>query len=516
MLLPLLSVGAQPAETGNQNRESGYSKLPGQPDGKAAKLTMDDTIRFVLDNNSLVRIQQLEVLKSDTDLLKDEAQYTPKVGLSYQGLDSKKKTLPSTVFSGTELHQDAIVGSVDKLFSSGTYFRAEVSDTRYDSDAGKNIAYSGTILASLAQPPLHTTALTFVLRQELLKNYFGYSQRRLNDIARNKAAIQRQDTTFQLSQLVAKTMIDYWSLSISEESVKTSENLLNNTNFIRGVTLQKMNLGLAEGFEVNQWNALASAAESQLAAVKLDRNSRRRDLLRTMNLHPDTDLSSATQLLEDIPKDIDEKKDLDHAYKTRPDLANVRLQMENARLASEMAENALLPSVSLTGRYSSKDYGRHSNTAYNETLYGRYPDTGVEFKVEYPLWDEGAKVDARNAKFAMRQLAIQEEQIRRQVADEIRDGIDRIKTAHEALKRAKDAEQQTLAFYGGLLVRYRQGRFQAVAVKNALDSLVQAQQALTQAKINFNITLIRYELTRNTLFEKYKVNIDEVLDRMRK
>lgn len=499
----------------SQNDASGYAELPRASDGKPATLTMEETVRFVLDHNSLVRIQKLELLKSDTDLLKDEQKYTPNLGLLYQSLDRKSKTMPSTIFSGTEAHADTITASVDKLFVSGTYFRAEVSDSRTDSNAGKSTATQGTVLSSIASPPLHTGALTVMLRQELMKNAFGYSQRRLNDIARNKALIQRQELTQQLSQLVAKTMIDYWTLSISEEGVKTAELLLNNTNFIRYVTLQKLNIGLAEGFEVNQWNALAMQAEIQLAQTKVERNSKRRELLRTMNLNPDLDLVGTTELYDQIPKDIDAKKDLEIAIKTRPDLLNIRLQRENAERFKELAENALLPSVSLSGKYSSRDWGRHSNTAFNEVPNGKYPEVGVEFKVEYPLWDEGIKVDARNAQYSLRQLTIQEDMIKRQVADEIKDGIDRIQTAYEALQKAKDAEAQTTAFYGGLVVRYRQGRFTAVAVKNALDALVQSRQALMQAKINFNISLIRYELARNRLFDRYKVNIDEVLDKMK-
>ncbi len=513
-----LYAQTEPADTPKDKPESdgsGYAELPRSADGKPSPLTMEDTVRFVLDHNSLVRIQKLELLKSDTDLLKDEQKYTPSLGLLYQSLDRKNKTLPSTLFSGTEVHGDTITASIDKLFVSGTYFRAEVSDTRSDSNAGKSTAAQGTVLSSLAQPPLHTGALTVMLRQELMKNAFGYSQRRLNDIARNKALIQRQELTQQLSQLVAKTMIDYWTLSISEEGVKTAELLLNNTNFIRYVTLQKLNIGLAEGFEVNQWNALAMQAEIQLAQVKVERNSKRRELLRTMNLNPDLELTGTTELYDEIPKDIDAKKDLEMAYKTRPDLLNIRLQRENAERFKELAENALLPSVSLSGKYSSRDWGRHANTAFNEVPNGKYPEVGVEFKVEYPLWDDGIKVDARNAQYALRQLTIQEEMIKRQVSDEIKDGLDRIKTAHEALQKAKDAEAQTTAFYGGLVVRYRQGRFTAVAVKNALDALVQSRQALMQAKINFNISLIRYELARNRLFDRYKVNIDEVLDKMK-
>ncbi|MBL8018647.1 MAG: TolC family protein [Leptospirales bacterium] len=506
----------KPAETASPSSPAPYGKLPVGPDGKPLPLSLEQIVKMVLENNNLVRIQQLEILKSDTDLMKDESKYAPKIGGAYEGYQKKDKTTPGTLFSGDRVYQDKYSAYVNKLFSSGTYFQIEASDTRFDSNAGESAAAQGTLLAQLAQPPLHTSALTFTLRQELMKNAFGYSQRRINDISRNRSIIQREELTLQLSQLVVKTMVDYWSLAIAEENVRTAELLLTNTRNIRDITYGKTNLGLAEAFEINQWNALTAQAENQLAGAILDRNSKKRELLRTLNLDPALDLTGAGNLEDKLPTDIDEARDIGLAKQTRPDLRNIRLQMENAQYAADIADNGALPSMSVAGKYASRDNGRHARTAWNEVPNGTYPESGVEFRVEMPLWDEGNRVDIRNAKIAQKQLLIQQRQLERQIEDEVRDGWDRIKTAHEGLKRAQAGVEQMNYFYGGLLVRYRQGRFTAVAVKNALDSLVQAQLALTQARINFNISLVRYELTRNTVFQKYNVDINEVLDRLKK
>ena len=62
--------------------------------------------------------------------------------------------------------------------------------------------------------------------------------------------------------------------------------------------------------------------------------------------------------------------------------------------------------------------------------------------------------------------------------------------------------------------RYRQGRFSATAVKNALDTFVQSEQGLTEAIVNFNIVLVRYALSCNQLFKKYGIDIDKVVNSM--
>ena len=247
----------------------------------------------------------------------------------------------------------------------------------------------------------------------------------------------------------------------------------------------------------------------------LERDNTRRQILRSLNLEPSIELSGATELSETMPENLDSSKDLDYALKTRPDLKNIRISKENAVMGLKLSKNNLLPSVSIGGSFIHRDQGLKGNTAFRKVPSGKYPEYGVTFKVEYPLWDDGAKVDVRNAKISLRQLTLQERDLQRQVKDDITEGLERIKTAHEVLEKAQNAEKQTRAFYFGLLRRYRQGRFTAVAVKDALDALAQARASLTQAKINFNISLVRYELARNTIFRTYDVNIDRVLNRMK-
>lgn len=490
-------------------------ELPLDEKGNPRPLSLEEVVHFVLDNNNTVRIQQLEILKSDTELKKDNAKYAPVASASYQGYEKTDKSTPSTLFSGTKTNQDVFKAGVTKLFSTGTYAGIEVSDTRYDSNAGEGtVAYYNSFASMLAQDPLHTGAVTLQLRQELLKNAFGYSQERLNQIAENNSSIQRENMTYQLSQLVVQAMIDYWNLAIAEEQVQTREMLLRNTKNLRNITMRKTRLGLAEPFEVNQWNALTASAESELQQAILNRDNTRRNLLRTMNLDPSTPLTGATKLLDKLPPDLDVDQDIDNAYRTRPDFKNIALSRKNAELAKDMADNNLLPSVSIAGQYSWRDQGRHARNAYYDAASGKYHEASVEFKVEYPIGDEGAEVDARNARISLEQVSIQESQLKRQIHDDVKQGYDQIVASKEILEKARFSLSETQTYYNRLVTRYGQGRFTAEAVKQALDALVQARLGVLQSTVGFNIALIQYDMTRNVIWEKFHVDVDQVIDRL--
>ena len=482
----------------------------------AKSLSMRALIRLVLDKSDPVRIRQLEILKSDTDLRKSNSIYAPTLEGGLQKQVTKKRYTNSFTSGDTTEVTRAYI-KAKKLFSSGTYFETEAADNYVSSEEVNNPAFSninsGGDIFSPAK--LHTTNLSIVLRQELLRNAFGYNFRRNVKIQQSKAQIQRQNLIYDLSALVVNTMIDFWQLAIAQENTRTSRRLLENTRRVRAITVRKRRLGLAEAFEIKQWNALLSQAQTRLEESSLRYDNLERSLLRILNLSPKQKLNTSSKLKAVLPANINFEKDLKLAYRTRPDYKSMQLQKENAKKALEIAGNQLLPSLSVGARYTGQGFDPKASKAYGHSTAGKYPEYSFDFKIEYPLWDEGRKVEKRNAKINLRQLEIQEKQLRRQIRDEIKQGIQEIKVAHNRVLHSKDALASNRAYYNGLLRRYRQGRFSATAVKNALDTLVQSEQGLTESMVNFNIALVRYALRCNTLFKQYNIDIDKVVDRMR-
>jgi hypothetical protein len=49
------------------------------------------------------------------------------------------------------------------------------------------------------------------------------------------------------------------------------------------------------------------------------------------------------------------------------------------------------------------------------------------------------------------------------------------------------------------------------AVKNALDTYTQNQLQEIQAKINYNINLMRYDLAKNALLERFEINVEKIV-----
>ena len=423
--------------------------------------------------------------------------------------------------SGTKLQTDKLSAGIEKQFSTGTYFLAEVSTIRFDSNALENPLTTPAAFAFLGVKPLHTGAVSVKLSQELLKYSFGRTEKTKEQILRTQSAIQQDTLIFQLTQLVTQTLVEYWSLSVADSAVLTYERLLENAKSISKLTARKQAIGTAERFEQSQWNSVVANVESQVERTKLDRDDAKRRLQRILGVDSQTEINGVTDLVEVIPE-INLEADIKYALENRIDLKNLKRQKELAKLGLSVAEDEDMPSVKISGTASSRAQSLLSPQDnyylgnYNGIRSWKYPEYRADVTLSYPLWDQGVKTTIRDSQINIKEITDQEAALTREIEDELRTRYEAIKSSYSVLLTAKRTEEETKKFYDGLVTKFIQGRYSALAVKNALDAFTQAQLVGFQAKVNFNINLLRYDLAKNYLFEKYDIDVYKVLDELKK
>ncbi|WP_411824901.1 TolC family protein [Leptospira sp. 'Mane'] len=489
---------------------------------KVLHLTVAQAIEQVIENNIIVQNAKLEIVKADTPELKNQSRFTWK---ALAGIQSSKQYFPdnrNNLFLGTQRQNDKISAGIEKQFRTGTYFKTEVSSVRFDTNAFENPYNPQTAsFSALATKPMYTGAVSFTLSQELLKYGFGRTEEDKEKLLKNQTLLVRENYINILTQLVVKILVDYWSLGIIDSQISTFEKVLKNTEEIRRLTIRKQSLGLSEGFEVNQWNQAYLRASSQLEKSRVDRLEAERNLVRVLNVDPSSSVAGVTDLTETLPIGIDREKDKAYALKNRIDYLMLQRQKEIARLALANANDEDNPSLKASVSYSSIGQNFISpQEAYIARQNGitslRFPQVSAELKMSYPLWNQGTKAGIKEAEVNQQVIDIQLSSLEQEITQEIDTRYEMIISSHALLEDLKKTKKETEVFYNGLMERFRQGRFTAVNVKNALDSLAQAELGVTQARINFNINLVRYELAKNSLFEKYGVDLYAILAEVEK
>ncbi|EMY78670.1 outer membrane efflux protein [Leptospira weilii serovar Ranarum str. ICFT] len=519
--LPTFGEDILPDKTVVLEEEKKSSEVNLGDSKKLLRLTLKDAVNYVLEKNITIQNAKMEYVKADAGELKNESQFTWNL---VGGILVFKTTLPNNrnnIFLGTKQSQDKLSVGIEKNFKTGTYAKFEASTTRFDTSAFENSATTPSNLASLAIPPQYTSALTITLSQEILKYSFGKTQKDKEAILRQNTVIKRDELIYVLSQLVVQTLVQYWSLNIYDSNVKTLQDLESNTRNIRDLTARKRNLGLSEGFEVNLWNSILSQTAGNLEKAKVSRKEAERNLIRILNADPSSKIEGVTDLQETVPTDFDVEKDYIYALEHRTDLKNLRKQREIAEINLRIKEAEDMPSLKLSGAYSTRGQNivspQQNVTDTNRGIASfKYPEAYAAFQFSYPLWDKGIKTDIRNAKLEVQNLEKKEAELKLSIKEELENRYAAILSGKDIFEGAKKRREEANKFYRGLSERFRQGRFTAVAVKNALDNVIQSELQVAQTKIQLNIDILRYELAKNHIFEKFGVNVNDIIDRMMK
>lgn len=482
------------------------------------QLKLEDAVKQVLENNLTVKNAKLEVAKTLSPSDKNESKFVWKI---YGDITSTQINNPfnqNNIFSGTKISNDKIAIGIEKEFKTGTYFVVEASTVRFDSNAFEGTLGQAFGFSNLAIPPLYTGALSIKLSQELWKYSFGKTEKNKEKILQTQAEIERDKLVLLLTQVVAKVLVDFWTLAIYESASNTYEKLLKNARFILNITYQKQKIGTADGFEINLWNSIVRNLESTYEKAKLDEKISFINLTRILGVDPKTtNISGVTELKEEIPKDISYERDLEYALRKRIELKNLKKAAKLAKLNLENAEEEDAPSIKVTASYntigqtliSPQDNFLNTNLGVFSL---RYPEKRIDLTVKYPLDDIGLKANINDAKLSIAQLSEQEKDLVKEISTELQDRIQAIEASYKTMKTAQRNVIENQRYYNGLVEGFRAGRFPALQVKTGLDNLAIAELQYIQAKVNFNINLLRYEIAKNSLFDNYGIDPDKVIE----
>ena len=197
------------------------------------------------------------------------------------------------------------------------------------------------------------------------------------------------------------------------------------------------------------------------------------------------------------PERPDPEESLKTAFERRTDWLSARLGLEIARMDLRIAENNMLPNLSLDTRVT-----RRGSDSEN--------DYAVGLNLTVPLWDDGPKralVRARNGlRRAEMALAESRQSIRIQVRRAVRSvavALRRIDIAGEAQELAeRKLEIEHLKLQQGLSSSFQIGRFE--------EDLVNAQRRELDAVVGYRSALDSLDRTLGTTLDRWGVSVERV------
>jgi outer membrane protein TolC len=413
---------------------------------------------------------------------------------------------PMQAFTGTDFKEYNASVSLAHIFPTGTtvafgvkelYKRTTPPDTN-----------------QVVDPEYHNPSVFMMIQQELVKNSFGKTDRLLNEILESATEMQRAAIINYLSYLIAGALVDYWTVAIDKSAVEIAQVELKTNQQVRDIIARNANFGLAESYDLNQYNALIAGSEIKTAQTEQNLRDAIRKLIRTLNLPPDTKIKGVTELSDVLP-DFNVENGLKAAYAKRVDFINALKALEISRKDFEIQKNNALPSLTFNLGVNSQGYEGIDPVnsgpkpkiapAIGEALTGEFPALQAQLKCTYPLDDSDLKTNIRNSYFKVKKAELAIENLKQEIRDNVYSSYEQVKLAHLALTKARTARKESEEFHGKLITKFRQGKMPSVAVKAATDVMMQARHGELQALVGFNIALLGYDLAKNEIFEKYNI-----------
>lgn len=468
------------------------------------EISLETALHRILDNNLTAGILKYEAKQADSDYERYQTKFSPFINASagHQNNDFNLSGLSPQLNAmyGAQFSVNEATLNLGQTFKTGT---TVIGGYKYS-----NVDFSELPGVMTGYSSLWSNPTAYIqIKQDLLKNCFGYTDRLQDDILKNMRDSKQVATEYQLSGLMVSGIFDYWSVAEDQKKLSAAESELIAYKKIYKAVSDNVAFGLFEKYNLYQFNALISGSEAKLAAAQLNYRKSAHKMLRNLNM-PDAGGDSLSLVsIDDSLHTFDAAALYAKALGKRADIRQAKLALDSAEKQLQILNNQDLPDAQLQLQGADERLGQ-VNAGTGDIKYSNWE---AKLSVTKVLFDTDNSIQRRNARYQRAQANLQLQNLKNQVKDEVQDGVAGVQTAYVGVEKTKDMVKDSQLYLDALLVRLKQGKISSVELKAAVDMMVVANNSNAEAVTGYNMALLNLDLVTNTVFEKYHLNISSIV-----
>ena len=508
-------------------------------------LSLNDAIALALENNIGLEIQRYTFQTNDIAL---KSSYTGTNG-------SWDPTLTSAVNWGRNqnIQTNSVTAGGQSVNINNTRTRnfgiQQGFKTGGNLTFGFNNASRTTNNANDIFGPTLTSSLQLQGTQPLLNGFGLALNTRGIVIAKNN--IRAADFTFrqQINTLVNQVVQAYWNLvsaslnvNVARQSLELSERLLEQNKkqieigTMAPIDIKQTEVQVANG-EVSLITAEASIATQENTLKNLlSRNGLASATIASAHIIPTSRVEvPAVEPVQPI-QDLTEM-----ALRSRPELDQQRIQMENTNINLKATRNSMLPTVSLTGNISNPASGGPINSIpnfnpitnqviprdlsrVNGDLIGGYSNIlrqlwgqqtinyTIGFNINIPLCNRAAQYTMATQELQLRTAQLQLKQQENTIRADVANAQINIASARARFQSSEKALAAQEAVVDGTQRKFQLGTATLFEVITQQNNLATSRQNLVTAQVAYANARLAMDAATGSLMEKYNVVLDEAKD----
>lgn len=464
-------------------------------DSSPLQLSLKEAVKLALERNLDLKAELYNPAQAEADIRINRAIYE-----THLTLDSSYRD--TTLYSpglNRDYDQSTFTitpGAYQLLPSGGTLGLAY-----------QNTKESNSTVAAPALGTYWTSSLGLTLTQPLLKN-FGRDTTELNikvaEVAKGTSLSQLKS---RILATVAQVRSEYFRLAAFREDLESRKTSLELAQKVLSETEARVKAGVLPAMEIlNAQFGVASREKELIDAEKAV--SDQVDIL--------AQLIQLDKVAEIIPSDkpdrativMNTEAALNNALSFRPELDELKGQLQSYELQASVAKSRTLPSLNLTSSVAltgiDEDYNRNSERLGSFD----YPAWSVGVQFDYPLGNQAAENDYRRSRLKAEQAKVQLQNLQSSIENEVKIAIRGVTSSYKQL----DVADRGRLFADERVKAYlKKSEVGLATTKDLLDvenDLVAARTNQIKAEALYAISLTQYWKATGELLDREGITID--------
>ena len=476
---------------------------------RAMPLSLDEAIRTSLKANLGVELQRYDFSETAQNLRGAYSIFD--IYTAAQLNKSSTKAATARSIDAASSGNTSVDAQAQQTLPTGGVWTLKTNNSR-DKTSG------GTSLFN----PSYSTGLGVGFTQPLARDFGVDITRRNINIARNTLGISRElfrtallDTTNAVEQAYLDLIYARQYIDVVRESLFLARDQSR-------ITQIRIDVGASAPLDILQPRVqIATSEEALISAVANVRSAEDR-LRQLMNLPADEwdRPIIPTSKISYAPTNIDVPASIARAYELRPEIKENELTSANRRITYQYARNQVLPQFDLTAGYNVAGVAGRSidptvgtstryQNAVRQVISNDFPGWNVGVNIGVPIFNIGARAEARRAELDVERYKVVEEQTRQNVAVDVRSTARAIDTAAKeigASRTAREAAEQNL---DAERKRYENGMTTNFQVLQIQQQLSDARARELQALVTYNKALAAFHRSVGDLLDVRNIAVEE-------
>jgi outer membrane protein len=486
-----------------------------QKDGTALMLSLKDVTKLALQNNLDIAIQDVNEEVSQQKIIAAYGNYDPTLSGNLSFNSSKQANTVSYQASNGAFNST-------KTLNWDYQFRQNFRKTGGSISAGWNDSRTATNQTSYQFNPSYSSRASISFTQPLIRNFRIDSNR--GNIKLANLDIKSTDSQFKqkVTDTISNIQSQYWDLvaairdyEIKRNSVKLGQiTLRDNKKKVTVGTLAQISITEAQADlaqrELNLFSSEETIARQENALRQLVSNDRNAEIW-SKTIVP-TDTPDFREYKVDLPTAIET------AFKNRPELAQIDIQLNQADINLQMTANSRKWQVDFTGTFGSNgNSGTPANatslftppesqigglaTSYKNVFTGGTTNWTLKVAVNVPLRNRSIDSQYAQQQINRRKTLMQRKSQEQSIQVEIRNAIQKLDTNRKQVETAKMGRQLSEEQLAGEVKRLEAGLSENFRVLDRQNQLAQAEFTYLTNLINYKKSVISLQKSMYMLLE---------------